>query len=230
VLAPTTAQPLVTEQVAAYPAAVVPPPERRTSSGLIVAIVASSLAVVLLIVAIVLVLARGDDGEQTTSTSRPSLPPTTTPVTETTVPTTTAAPATTAPPAAATTVPSGAATTTPPVAPSTTVFGDLGFPGLPMTRPACDGSYITIVASLFGSDVAALTADALAEYPGTQYLRTDQTCPSLRPDVDGFPIYVVYFGPFRGTNEACPARALGPADAYVKQLSTALPPNHVVSC
>jgi serine/threonine-protein kinase len=71
---------------------------------------------------------------------------------------------------------------------------------------------------------------SLEAHPGSQYLRTDQTCPSLRQDVGGAAIYMTYFGPFASEQEACAARANGPSDAYVRSLSTALPPTHRIQC
>jgi serine/threonine-protein kinase len=113
----------------------------------------------------------------------------------------------------------------------TTVPGDLMVRGRPMSKPACDGRYITIVGSSISPDhwLTDVTR-ALDAHPGSEYLRTDQTCGSLRPSVDGNAIYSTYFGPFGTREEACAARARGPADAYVKQLSTALGPTHQVEC
>ena len=53
---------------------------------------------------------------------------------------------------------------------------------------------------------------------------------ALRPDVDGEPIYVVYFGPFAFEVDACTARADGPEGAYAKQLSNDIGPDQVVNC
>lgn len=73
-------------------------------------------------------------------------------------------------------------------------------------------------------------ADLLALYPDANYLRTDQTCASLRPEVDGNAIYSVYFGPFPSRQAACDARFRGAEDSYVKQLSPDLDPMHQVDC
>jgi serine/threonine-protein kinase len=111
------------------------------------------------------------------------------------------------------------------------VPGDLGIAGRPMQQPSCDGSYITVIASALGdSATAGGIAGLLEQYPGSEYLRTDQTCPSLRADVDGAPIYVVYFGPFAFDSDACAARANGPDGAYARMLSTEVGPNHSVAC
>lgn len=154
--------------------------------------------------------------QSSTTTVETTLAPTTT--TETTLPPTTSAP---------TTVP----VTTAPGADDDAVAGDLAIPGRPMQRPPCEGGYITIVASAVG---AQATADGIAavldSYPDAEYLRTDQTCSSLRADVDGEPIYVVYLGPFAFPEDACTARAEGPEGAYAKQLSNDVAPDQAVNC
>ncbi|MDJ0770123.1 MAG: hypothetical protein QNJ12_15080 [Ilumatobacter sp.] len=111
------------------------------------------------------------------------------------------------------------------------VAGDLGVPGQPMSKPGCDGSYITVLASAIGTEASAVgIGDVLDAYPGSNYLRTDQTCPSLTPDVDGEPIYVVFFGPFAFDSDACSARADGPEGAYARMLSQDVGPDHTVAC
>jgi hypothetical protein len=158
-------------------------------------------------------------------------PPATT-VAATSPPTeTTAAPATTTP---ATTTP---VTTPATAAPTTAVAdrdgpdGDLGIDGVEIRRPRCDDSYITIIASAIGGQASAGSIESVLDsYPGSNYLRTDATCPSLNPSIDGQPIYVVYFGPYDDDGEACAARSQGPSDAYVRRLSNSLGPDHSVSC
>lgn len=111
------------------------------------------------------------------------------------------------------------------------VAGDLAIPGRPMMRPGCDESFITVIASAVGGQASAAgIANVLETYPGSEYLRTDQTCPSLTPDIDGEPIYVVYFGPFAYASDACAARAQGPDGAYARRLSTEVGPDHGVTC
>lgn len=100
-----------------------------------------------------------------------------------------------------------------------------------MTRPACDEQYITVVGSVIDPEMyVQAVGELLVTYAGSEYLKTAETCPSLRPSVDGNEIYVVYFGPFRSATEACGARDLGPQDAYVRRLSTGLDPTHQISC
>ena len=124
-----------------------------------------------------------------------------------------------------------APTTTAPGSDDGPVPGDLAIPDRPMERPGCDGSYITVLASAVGDQAtAAGIANVLEQYPGSNYLRTDQTCPSLNPSIDGQPIYVVYLGPFAVAADACTARSQGPEGAYVRRLSDDLGPDHSVDC
>lgn len=98
---------------------------------------------------------------------------------------------------------------------------DLDITGIRMTQPECDGSYITAVgASVSSSEARNKTniAKLLKRYPGSSYLRNDQTCDSLWPAASGAPIYIVYFGPYATKSEACDARDLGPKGAYVRPL------------
>lgn len=100
-----------------------------------------------------------------------------------------------------------------------------------MLAPNCNDSFVTVLASAVGSNATAGgIAGLLDAYPGANYLRTDQTCPSLTQAVGGQPVYVVYFGPFPFASDACAARADGPADAYARQLSTTVGPDHGVPC
>ncbi|NNE13096.1 MAG: hypothetical protein HKN41_12720 [Ilumatobacter sp.] len=168
--------------------------------------------------------ATGTSADVTTPAPMPSITAQST--TPTTVAPATAAPTTTPPPTESTSVPTTAAG-----AVDDAVPGDLGVPGRPMQRPPCDGSYITVLASPIGAQAnAASVASVLDDHPGSNYLRTDQTCPSLTPDVDGDPIYVIFFGPFAFDSDACAARSEGPEGAYARRLSDELGPDHSVAC
>ncbi|MCF8590476.1 serine/threonine-protein kinase [Gordonia liuliyuniae] len=71
--------------------------------------------------------------------------------------------------------------------------GDLGL-STPISTPPCDGRTVTIVYSATAPGAYAReVGDTLARYPGSKYLRTDQSCASLRRSSDGNPIYAVYF-------------------------------------
>lgn len=134
-----------------------------------------------------------------------------------------------------TTVPS---TSTPPtiVVPTTgnpatnTVPGDLGL-AIAMTNPVCDSSYVTLLFSSVEPDVyEEEITKYLADYPGSNYLRTDVTgCRSLRQSLNGNLIYAVYFGPFTSFAEACASRPLD-SGAYVKVLNNVSDATVVEQC
>lgn len=179
----------------------------------------------------------GDDGEPQADTSATSAPAvivedpiaTTQPNgTLTTTPAPMPEPLVTAPPS---TPDAGATVTTAPGSEPGAVPGDLAVPGRPMERPDCENTFITVIASAVGDNATAAGINQLlVAYPDSNYLRTDQTCPSLTPDIDGAPIYVVYFGPFALASDACAARALGTEGAYARRLSTEVGPDHGVAC
>lgn len=118
----------------------------------------------------------------------------------------------------------------PTAAPPTRGPGDLGL-DQPILDEACDGRYITFVGSAVGDRPYDSVVDELLEsYPGTNYIWT-KACPSLRQEFsDGADIYGVVYGPYPTQDEACSARAFGPADAYVRRISTTDPPGHTVGC
>ena len=71
----------------------------------------------------------------------------------------------------------------------------------------------------------------LNEHPGASYLRTDQSCPSLRQaDDEGDPIYAVYR--FAGTTDGEARRAVCAegAGVYGKRLDYTTPPSHQILC
>jgi hypothetical protein len=156
------------------------------------------------------------------STPAPTAAPTAPPAT---------APAATAAPAPTTTTAATSSTSSTSTTPAPDGSGDLGVEGHPIRRPECNGDYITVIASAVGDDATGPGLGiVLDQYPGSNYLRTDVTCPSLTQSVEGEPVYVVYFGPFDRDAEACGARADGPEGAYVRRLSDDLEPNHTVAC
>lgn len=75
--------------------------------------------------------------------------------------------------------------------------------GYEMAKPACDGSFITIVMGAgAGGIIKGVTAN-----PGVSYLRTDITCASLNPtfssgSLEGEPIYILFYGPYQDRFEA----------------------------
>lgn len=206
----------------------------RRTIGIVAGVVA---AAALGVVAFAAFDGGSDDGEAGSSdvtvetTGETTVAPTTAaPTTASTIPqTTTAAVSTTIAPTSVAAVPTTIAPAPAPV--PTTIPGDLGL-AVPMMRPACDDQQITIVfSSIDPFRYAEEIGAKLAQFPGSSYLKTAETCPSLRAQfTDGSDIYVVYFGPFPTVGQACAARALGESDAYVKTLSTSLAPSHEVSC
>ena len=176
-----------------------------------------------------------DDASSETPTTLPTTTnPTVAPAPESSVPGTTT-PAPMPDPSAVSTSttldPSEPSVTTAPGADPDAVPGDLAIPGRPMQQPGCDDTYITVIASAVGAQASAGgITNVLDAYPGSNYLRTDQTCPSLTPDIDGEPVYVVFFGPFAFASDACAARAQGTEGAYARRLTTEVGPDHGVAC
>jgi len=128
-----------------------------------------------------------------------------------------------------TTPPATTTTSTVQVTP-TTVFGDLDI-RVPMDQPACDGSYITLIgASVEPDNYRTEISRILNSFPGSNYLRTDVTCLSLRQELEGNPIYAVFFGPFSTFREACGARSLGPQGSYVKRLDNVSDATELLAC
>lgn len=104
-----------------------------------------------------------------------------------------------------------------PVAGAVPGGGDLGL-AQPIANLDCDGGFVTMVAAAVNPDsyedeVAAL----LAKYPGSRYLRTDQSCAIMAPTTTaGDAIYQVYYGPYSNSTDACQGRYAAPGGAYVK--------------
>jgi hypothetical protein len=111
--------------------------------------------------------------------------------------------------------------------------GDLGL-STPISRPACDGSWVVFVgsavdAATYADDVAA----QLAAHPGSAYLLTEGSCSSLRQRLpDGRSIYAVYLGPFPTQAAACAERngVDAGAGAYVKALDNVTPAEQLWEC
>jgi serine/threonine-protein kinase len=109
--------------------------------------------------------------------------------------------------------------------------GDLGL-GRPMSRPSCDGQGIVVLGSVTtpGQYVAGVQR-LLAAHPGSSYLRTDQTCPSLRAATDeGNPIYAVYRPAGDTMAEVCAAVRAAGGDAYGKWLDYTTDPGFRIPC
>jgi hypothetical protein len=103
---------------------------------------------------------------------------------------------------------------------------------IPVSRPTCDGTGIVVLGNAvtpgrYQADVQRL----LADNPGASYLRTDQSCPSLRQATEtGSPIYAVFRVAGRTPQEVCSAVRAAGGNAYGKWLDTAADPSYVIPC
>ncbi|WP_257881140.1 serine/threonine-protein kinase [Gordonia terrae] len=115
--------------------------------------------------------------------------------------------------------------------PRAIVPGDLGLT-VPMTRPACDGTGIVVVANATApGSYASEVQSYLDQYPGASYLRTDQSCPSLRQRYDdGSPIYAVYYVAGPTQNDVCSLKGRFGPSAYGKWLDTLSDPSAQIAC
>lgn len=187
-----------------YPASNPYPPAPQQKRSVLHLALGALIAVLLVVLAgTVWAFTRTSDDAATTtaaSTIPSDGPPTVNVTTGITTTTITAAPTT------------GTATT----APETRGVGDLGL-STPITRPACDGGYAAFVYNATApGQYATEVATALANHPGASYLRTDQSCSSLRQSLDGNPIYAVYYPGDLTTVCATKARVGG--DTYARRL------------
>ncbi|BBZ27453.1 hypothetical protein MMAD_17480 [Mycolicibacterium madagascariense] len=148
-------------------------------------------------------------------------------------PTSTLQPATTLEPlrTVTQTVPPLTVTAPPPSLPPTTPPGDLGL-STPMSYPACNGQGIVILGSVTTPGLYAASVQRLLnDHPGSFYLRTDRTCPSLRQATpEGNPIYAVYELGGSNQSDLCAAVRSAGGDAYGKFLDTTTDPGYVVPC
>lgn len=122
---------------------------------------------------------------------------------------------------AATTV---TATHTATAGPGDRTAGDLGL-AVPISRPPCDGAPAVFVANAVSpGEYANQVRAALTAHPGSRYLRTDESCASLRQSLNGNPIYAVYFTA-ADVAAACARRAAIGGDSYVRRLDNVTPVN-----
>jgi serine/threonine-protein kinase len=109
--------------------------------------------------------------------------------------------------------------------------GDLGL-SVPISYPPCDGLGIAIVYSATNPDKYRLAVQqALNSNPGSSYLRTDLSCPSLRQSSDdGTAIYAVFYPAGYSKSSVCSmVRQFGPG-AYGRWLGTDISPTHKIVC
>lgn len=109
--------------------------------------------------------------------------------------------------------------------------GDLGL-STPISTPACNGKGIVIVGSVTTPGLyAAGVQRMLTAHPGAFYLRTDQSCPSLRQKTTaGDPIYAVFYLGGTTRAEVCAVVRRAGGDAYGKWLDTSTDPGYIIPC
>ena len=140
----------------------------------------------------------------------------------------------TAPPATAT-VPGAPPTVAPPpptiMPPPTVVPGDLRL-RTPMSDPPCDGRGIVVLGNITTPGMYPAGVQGLLDaHPGAYYLRTDQSCPSLRRASDqGNPIYTVFEFAGRSESEVCAAVHAASGGAYGKWLDYTHDPAYIIPC
>jgi serine/threonine-protein kinase len=101
-----------------------------------------------------------------------------------------------------------------------------------MATPLCNGQRIVILGNVTMPDMYEdAIQQLLVQDPGASYLRTDQSCPSLRQaDDEGDPIYAVYR--YAGTADAQARSAVCAAGsgAYGKRLDYTTDTGFLISC
>jgi len=107
--------------------------------------------------------------------------------------------------------------------------GDLGLAST-TSIPSCDGTGIVVLYSATNpNSYAEEVAAQLLANPGSQYLRTDNYCASLRQaTTDGNPIYAVYRIAGTTEPEVCAAVTAPSGDSYGKWLDTTTDPNYTI--
>ncbi len=103
---------------------------------------------------------------------------------------------------------------------------------VPMSHPPCDGLGIVVLANaVTPGRYDAEVQRFLNMFPGASYLRTDESCPSLRRrDDEGNPIYAVYRPAGRSRDEVCAAVRAAGGNAYGKWLDTTTDPKYMIQC
>lgn len=107
---------------------------------------------------------------------------------------------------------------------------DLGLP-TPISQPACDGTGIVVVGNAVDQATYATEVQSyLTQYPGSRYLRTDQSCSSLRDRDDyGNVIYAVYVVAGRSVADICQVRNQLGGSTYGKWLDNTTDPTTYMS-
>mgnify|MGYP001145325250 CR=1 FL=1 len=109
--------------------------------------------------------------------------------------------------------------------------GDLGL-ATPIGQPLCNGQGIVVLGNVTTPGQYEQGVRRLLQlFPGASYLRTDQSCPSLRQaDDEGDPIYAVYRPAGFTLASVCSAVRAAGGDAYGKWLDHVHPPSHQIRC
>lgn len=109
--------------------------------------------------------------------------------------------------------------------------GDLGL-STRISDPPCNGQGIAVLGSVTTPGMyAGGVQKLLNENPGASYLRTDQSCPSLRQaDDEGDPIYAVFRYAGETMPEVCAAVRSAGGGAYGKWLDYETPASYQLPC
>jgi serine/threonine-protein kinase len=103
---------------------------------------------------------------------------------------------------------------------------------MPMSYPSCNGQGIVVLGSVTTPGLYAAGVQQLLDaHPGAFYLRTDQTCPSVRPATEeGNPIYAVFELGGNNQGAVCAAVRAAGGNAYGKWLNTTTDPGYIIPC
>lgn len=108
---------------------------------------------------------------------------------------------------------------------------DLGL-AIPLSHPPCDGQAVVILGSVITPGRYAEGVQRLLDlHPGASYLRTDESCTSLRQATEeGNPIYAVYAPGGRTQDEVCNAVRIAGEGAYGKWMDMTTDPGFIIPC
>jgi serine/threonine-protein kinase len=117
------------------------------------------------------------------------------------------------------------------MAQDTRAAGDLGL-RTPISDPPCDGRTIVVLGNITTPGMYPAGVQGLLDaHPGAYYLRTDQSCPSLRQASDeGNPIYTVFEFAGRSEPEACAGVRAAGGGSYGKWLDYTHNPADPIPC
>jgi serine/threonine protein kinase, bacterial len=101
-----------------------------------------------------------------------------------------------------------------------------------MSYPYCNGQGVVILGSVTTPGLYPAGVQRLLDaYPGSFYLRTDQSCRSLRQVSDeGNPIYAVFQLGGMSEGQVCAAVRRAGGIAYGKWLDNSTDPGYIIPC